>query len=53
LQDGAVGHVHLAQRLMRGAADRDVEYAHLIIADESLSTGRVVRVERPAAVERL
>src|SRR5579863_541047 len=47
------GFVHLAQRLMNGAADGDVQYAHLPIADEPFPAARVVRVERPAAVERL
>jgi hypothetical protein len=29
------GFVHLAQRLVHGAADGDVQRAHLAIADES------------------
>src|SRR5271169_1630919 len=38
---------------MHGTADGDVQRAHLVIADESLPATRVVRVERPSAVERL
>src|SRR5271170_1887581 len=45
--------VYLAERLMRGTADRDVKRTHLVITDESLAAARVVRVERPIAVERL
>src|SRR5579864_6604415 len=45
--------VRLAQRLMHGTADGDVQRAHLPVAYESFPAARVVRVERPAAVERL
>jgi len=38
---------------MHGTADRDVQHAHLVVADESRAANRVVRVERPIAVKRL
>src|SRR5580704_3574982 len=38
---------------MNGTTDRDVQHAHLVIADESLPATGVVWVERPSAVKRL
>jgi hypothetical protein len=43
----------VGQRLVHGPADRDVQCAHLRIADGSFAAGRAVRVERRAAVEFL
>src|SRR3954447_6554301 len=53
LRRDVAGFVHVAQRLIHGPADGNVQRAHLPITDESFPATRVVRVEGPAAVERL
>ena len=44
LRRDVAGGVHVGQRLMNGAADRDVQRARLPLADESFLAGGVVRV---------